>query len=467
MATFNALYSMGWQSMTAQKYALGVVGNNMANAANPNYTRQIPRMQALMSGSGNPGSSTGDGVWASDTNRAYDWFIQQQIMIEQGKNSSLKSQELALKEIDIAYNESSEVGLSKAMDDFFSATEELTTDPSNLTLRNMFLTSAETVAHRFRSLATALNNSREEMDNRIQQSVNNINSVTSQIAELNKLIARSDRNGEGAGSLWDQRDELISQIAQEANVSIQKDENGSIRVLIGGQTIVAEEWSAKLATKRDENNDGLSRITLNDNSISLDITDDITEGSIGGTLKIRDENAVSYLESLDDLAYTFIQEINTIHSQGYGLDGQTGRNLFTPAAIAEGSAFSMTLSSDLKGNPNAVAAAMSSSATAGDSSNAINLYELGNQKFFGGTQTFSEHYYNQAGLVGNHIYSSQVEVGIQQKVLDEVSTTRAAISGVSLDQESADMLKYQTAYQAAAKFIGTVRELSQTLMQLV
>ena len=182
------------------------------------------------------------------------------------------------------------------------------------------------------------------------------------------------------------------------------------------------------------------------------------------SLASRDAHIPAYLGRLDELAFGLAQAVNTAHQAGFDLNGAPGQAFFAPPAGIAGAAASLQLDAAIDGNPALVAA--SGSGAPGDNAAARTLADLRNARVIGGTATFNESWAQLVYRVGTDTQTALAEQRSRHEVVSQVARLRDQVSGVSLDEESANMLKYQRAYEANARFFSTVDSVLDTLMQL-
>jgi flagellar hook-associated protein 1 FlgK len=198
------------------------------------------------------------------------------------------------------------------------------------------------------------------------------------------------------------------------------------------------------------------------------VTDEIRGGQLGGLLATRDTSVPAYQAQLDELAYALVQEVNAQHRAGYDLNGTAGQDFFVPVGSVSGAAAAMALNPALSasGGERLVAAAGAPGA-AGDNANARALAALRDVPAVGGTRTFEEAWAGLVTTVGRDTDMAAQASALRTEVVRQVLNLRDSVSGVSLDEEAADMLRFQRAYEANARFFKTVDETLTTLMDLV
>jgi flagellar hook-associated protein 1 FlgK len=181
---------------------------------------------------------------------------------------------------------------------------------------------------------------------------------------------------------------------------------------------------------------------------------------------VRDVLIPSYIDQLDALAYTIVEQVNLTHAAGYDLDGNAGGDFFTPIGTIAGAAAAIELDSTLEGNVRLIAAAGTTSS--GDNQNARALASLRNLRIMdGGVATFNDAWGELVFTVGRDTRTASQERDAHGDVMRQIEALRSAVSGVSLDEEAVMMLKFQQAFEANARFFRVVDESLDTLMQMV
>jgi flagellar hook-associated protein 1 FlgK len=196
-------------------------------------------------------------------------------------------------------------------------------------------------------------------------------------------------------------------------------------------------------------------------SSGADITSQIHSGQLGGTLQARDQQIPAIQTQLDTLAAGLANAVNTVQVGGFDLNGSAGTNLFNPPP-AGGAGAASSLSVALT-NPALLAA--SSDGTPGSNGNAEAMYALSTQAVVNG-QNPSDNYSNIVFNVGNATANASAEQSASSLVLQQLNDQRASVSGVSLDEEAANMVRYQNAYTASAQVITAINAMMQTTINM-
>lgn len=467
MTTINGLLNTGRGALSAQKLALSVTGNNIANAASSTYTRQrleLSPSQVVTRGQG--GQILSHGISAGNVTRAFDNFTQGRILSEQSRSSFFSAQSSQTTAIEGMYNEAAEGGLRQSIDSYFSSVAEVSANPEGTSERTVVLSNAETMVQRFHSVARSLSDSRVAIDDSVEESVRTVNELASELALLNQQIAMAEAGGGSAGNLRDRRESLVRQLAEEGNIAITETLSGSYTIHFADQILVQEDKFNTLSAVPDPANGNLSDVVMNLSGASLDIGNSLTGGKLGGYLAMRDTTIVGYQTDLDTLAFDMVNNVNTVHQAGFGLDGVTGRDFFTPLGAVANAASLISVDAAMVGQPDRLAASASAATLPGDNTNAVAWYQLNEQALVGGTYTFSQSAAVQSSLVGADARALENSMEYQKVALSELDALKESISGVSTDEEATNMLKHQSAFEAAARFVSTVQKMMDTLLQL-
>jgi len=350
---------------------------------------------------------------------------------------------------------SSDSGIGDAITKFFDSLQALSTNPSDSSLRQAVLTAAGNLATIFNTNAGNLQTQRGNLDLNVIQTVGQINSLTSQIAGLNQQIANLENVHADASTLVDQRGNLIKQLSGLIDVNVIPTESGISLTTSNGTPLVAEERNFPLSTQIES--DGTHDVFSGSN----DVTKLISSGKLGGLLDTRDTGIPALQSDLDQLAAGLANALNTANAQGFDLNGNQGGNLFVPppasgVGAAAGLAVAIT-------DPALIAA--SSDGTPGSNGNLAVLSAVHDQAVAGG-QTPLDFYANIVFKVGNDTSNASADSDASQLILQQLNDQRSQVSGVSLDEEATDLVRFQTAYQAAARVVTTVNQMLDTVVNL-
>lgn len=445
------LHSIGTSALLANQRALSTTAHNIANVNTEGYSRQRVDFRAREV-SGQP---LGQGVDAGIVSRFNDANATYRLQQSIADHGALAAGSELSGRLD-AMLSSADSGLATPLRQFVDAVDGLAADPAAVETRVEMLGAAETLAQRFAQLQNGIDDLNGELNTRISGSVDEINGIADRIAKLNDEIAS---NGGGAlgqqpNDLLDQRDQLITELSSLVDVTTAPQGDGSINVYIGnGLGLVVGSKNDSLQAVPGTTPADPTRVFLNGGNVSSQIQG----GELGGVLSFRSEILNPAQQELSTLAQSLADAVNSTQAAGSDLNGNPGQPLFAtnpPSARLE------LLISD----PDELAAAAAGEpAGSADNSNALALADALRAPQVG-NRTLQE---ANVGLVGR--------VGAQARRLEGAETAQAAlvahhqnlrdeISGVNLDEEAANMIRYQQTYQAAAQIIATANAMFDSLL---
>ena len=449
---FRALYTAA-SGMQAQQTNLDTIANNLSNSSTAGFSRQRPVLVP-----GNPvvegPLSFGTGVVLQRMESLRDPILEIQLNQETQQQSKLDTELGALQQVQTSFSSASS-GIGADISNFFSALQQLSPDPSNLSLRQAVLTAAGNLANDFNTTAHNLETQRSNLDLNVVQTVSQINTLTTQIGDVNLQIANLENVHQDASALVDKQTTLIRQLSGLVDVQVIQTGHGIALTTSSGVPLVTESESFPLATQ--VGGDGLQHVY----SAGRDVTGSLTGGSLAGLISLRDQQIPGTLSQLDQLASGLAGALNTANRAGFDLNGNAGVDLFAPApAGGVGAAAAMTLNIT---DPALVAA--SSDGTSGSNGNVAALLAVHDQAVVAGQKSL-DFYSNLVFGVGSATSNTSAELDASNLILQRLQDQRSSVSGVSLDEEAANMVQYQTAYQAAARVVSTVNALLSDAVNL-
>ena len=326
--------AIGSGAINAYRQALSTTSNNIANVNTPGYSRR-----ALSIGESFPVQegifSFGTGAQSEAITRAYDEFLERSL---RDAKSDLAVNEpviqYANRVIDIMANESA--SLANAMEDFFNAAEQLSTDPRSNPLRNDFLSSGELIAVRFNDLSLQIENIAEEAEISFRQSVDDLNALSVQLLRINKQLNRASDVDKQPPTLLDQRDAILREMSQLAKLGVTELPNGQVIVNFGGSgrgfEIVTPTESKDIGVFATSDAAGSDLRLILDPYGAKRPMPSSSSGAIGGAVALNTEILRPIRSGLDHLARTFAAEANDIHRRGLDSRGDFGGDLFRSSA---------------------------------------------------------------------------------------------------------------------------------------
>ena len=334
MVGLSALFDIARSALTASQQALTVTGHNVSNVNTPGYSRQEAVLQEQPPLNGQPGM-VGTGVRAASIRRYTDVFVNRQLtVIEEtlGRLSVSKDELFRLQNI---FGDSNNQGIAARLNDFFRSLQDVSTNPSGLAARYVLIANAKQLASTLNQASSDLVSARQSLNFQVKQTVQEINSLSKQLATLNRQIVAAEVTGQNANDLRDQRDLVVNELAKRIDITTTESSIGALTVFAArGQVLVEGETIRELEAVEDPDNSGLFSVGYSTGGTRpLSIDGLISNGRLRSLLDVRDTTVKELEGSFDRLAATLANAVNTIHRQGYGLDGSTGHDLFAPGSI--------------------------------------------------------------------------------------------------------------------------------------
>ncbi len=454
MASLTSSLAIASQSLQAQELELQVTNNNIANANTAGYSREIVSLSEAAP-SQNGDLTVGNGVSVDNVLAVRDELLTLRIQQQTSDQSSADAQVNALSQIQTLFP-STGTSLASSLSSFFTSLSALSNNPASAADRQTALQNAQTLVNQFNSISAGLSGPKSGLNSTISSDVSQINELTARAASLNQELAQQNGAGQNTGPIGDQLNEVETQLATLTNITVTHSNQGDSITTGSGTPLVLgnQGYSLSAAAGADGN------INIFDQS-GKDITSTISSGDIGGTLQVRDTQIPQLLNSLDTLANQFASAFNAAQAQGYDQNGTKGAALFTIPATVSGSAANIKLATT---DPSAIAA--SSDGASGSNGNVANLTALQTLALPSG-QSATQQSSNLVYLVGSLTQTATTQSNSIQQSLAALNNQQGAISGVSIDEESANLIKFQQAYQAAAKVISTIQTLFESTIDMI
>jgi len=441
------------QSLLTQQAALRTTTDNLGNLNSEGYTRRravITEERPIFEGS----LVLGRGATLASIQSVRDRVLDLRISAEQQQQSASQSFIDSMSTVETLFGTGTD-SLGSQVQDFFNSLSKLSSSPTDSSLRQGVLIAAQNVARTFRNISSGIQTQSTQIDQSVTQSINEVNRVTQAIADINQQVAARSNLGQESGTLEDQRTSLISQLSSNIDLFVTNAPDGLTLTTVHGEPLVVADKSYSLTSTTDGST-GTEHIYAG----SLDITGDLRRGKLGGLLQARDRQLATLSQTLDEFAYSFATALNQAHQSGFDLNGNQGGDLFviSTSPLGAASTISVTL------NDPSLLAASSDTATGGNG-NLLAMIDLQKQPIITG-ETPGEAYSNLVFNVGGAIADAKADQSAGEVVLNQLNDLRGSISGVSLDEETANLVRFQQAYQASARVIQAINEMLSTAVNL-
>jgi len=476
---------------------MATTGHNIANVDTPGYSKQ---RAVLATGLPQPDATgtVGSGVEQVTVQRIIDRFIGFRLVSETSRKAELETQSTIYREVETIVNDQLAPGLTDELTNFFGAIDERASaqETGQSVARGTLLSSAESLVDTVRRYDARLRTLQRDADRGITGMLPDINSLTREIAELNGQIAEAETISP-ANDLRDRRDQLILALSEKIEIVSVDDVDGmaSIRIA-GGLSLVDKRVAAELTAVVDAGNPHpfdptFSQVYYEGAGSFFDATSLIKGGELGGLIDARDNIVAGTIRELDAFAFTLASEFNAVHRTGYGLVDTAAHDFFldlSTATTIDDTARNFALSADIDPDQGgtldhiAAADALNLAGTAGAIGNTSAALALGDLRTtrvqtylpgdVPGTPTgdivsISGRLINIVGDLGQKARSTSRALEQQEAVLSAVQDRRDSVSGVSIDEEVADLVKLQANFQANARVVRTVSTLLQDLFDAI
>lgn len=451
-------FEIGRRALFANQLGINITGQNISNVNTPGYSRQRVLLGDSVPMNFN-GYSIGTGVTIQGIEAFRNRFIESRIQTETGIAGRLNAQLDSLSQVETSLQGTSGGGLQNALNNFFGAFRDLDANPNSVSIRAVVAQKGSALASAFQATRTRLSDIRQGADTQIRATVDEVNSLSQRVADLNNQIRNAENSGGEASALRDQRGVLANRLSELTGAHSVENADGTINLTIGeGRALVIGDRAAQVAATSAPPL-GLATLTLDGEPAVFD------EGTIRGLQNSIDETT-KQINDLDGLAAQVVERVNNLHQTGTDLDGGAGTNFFNTGNPV--TAANISINAAITTNPRLIAASPlnqpgQNGTIAGEIANLLN-----DRNTTVGTRTgsFSSIFGSMLTDAGEQVSSAENNLETQAAILAQATAQREAVSGVSLDEEAVNLLQYQKAYEAAARFLKVADEMTQTILSL-
>ena len=460
MSTFSAL-NAATTALWAQRRALDVTGQNIANVNTEGYSRQRADLQAIGGSpipafySTSPG--IGAGVDAEGVLRIRDAFLEGRGHTEHGNSARLAAETDAYTQVESSFREPGDTGIQSLMGEMWAAWGDVDNGPHELASRGQVLESLKTLVGGVQFSYASMGTQWEQTLDNLGVLVSDVNKAAASVAQLNTAIQRATQSGLPANDLTDQRDVLVMKLAEQVGATVRPGADGMVDVVVGGMSLVSKGTASELAIAGAMGPDDVTtdppRLTTAAGGFTVN-----AGGTAAGQLNALTTIIPGYRADLDDFAVSLAVGINTAHTAGWDLDGNPGVDVLGSSG---GPLTAATLSVVLT-SPRQIAASKLppvGGVPVLDSSNADLIGQLRLS-----TTGPDAKYRAMIVELGVQAAVSGRNLGIQQVITTQVDAARESVAGVNLDEEMTNMLSFQHAYSAAGRMVTAIDETLDVLI---
>jgi flagellar hook-associated protein 1 FlgK len=452
MGGLNTSLYIGLQALDVSQAALEATSNNIANVNTPGYTREVaqfsenPQVQ-----SGN--NITGGGVELESLQSIRDELINLQIQQQTSLQSGADAESASLQQVQ-TYFTTTGGDIASALTAFSGSLAALSANPSNAATQQGVLSAGKNLATAFNTTASGLTSAQVSADGQVKQTVSQINSLTQQIAQLNGQLAQLPA-GQDGGTAQDQRDQLVQQLSSLTGIAVTQSSDGEDITTSNGTPLVLGGQAFNLQTATGSS--GLQQVL---DSNGDNITADLQGGTLGGAIQVRDTTIPGYLTQLNTLASQFASSFNAAQAKGFDSTGKSGANFFNVPSSSANAAAGITVALS-----SASQIAASSDGSAGSSGNLANLSAVLTNALPSG-QTPAVAYASLVFQVGNDASDASTQSAAIGQNLTQLTNQQGSVSAVSIDEETTNLLRFQTAYDAASRIVSTIQALNTATLNM-
>ena len=519
-STFHSIETAR-RSLATQTAALNTTGHNIANANTEGYSRQTVKMQASrpieaygMNRSNAPGQ-LGTGVEVTSVNRIREQFLDSQYRGENSANGSWSIRSNTLEKLQAIINEPSETGIRTVLDNFWKSWSDLSKNPEDPTGRKIVVQTAQALTDGLNHMSRQIDSLENDLETSVGLKAQEINGYLSSISDLNKSITRIEGLGDNANDLRDQRDLLVDKLSKIININVVETDQGynismgaNQTLLVGAEPVAVNVDSEFLNTAfdsgslnsgevygmiysgrnyitdyRNQLNQLANTIANGETEVTIPKGSNLPQGvTFSEDVEIMLNGTVSTLPAgqpfpdgaaLNQDAKMIVNGFNGLHQLGYTMDGTA--NPGKPFFVSDSSAGTIQLNPEIAANPSLIATSLRVDGTgtdkhvvSGNNSLAILLAGMKDNVLKptqGGQEgTIGSLFNSMVGQLGVEAQDVMRQVDNSTTLVEQVDNFRQSVSGVSLDEEMSNMIMFQHAYGASARFMTTFDQLLDKLI---
>lgn len=472
-SSLTKVLSTGNEALFNSRVGIDTTGHNIANAHTEGYSRQVVQTQSKI-----PATYgrfvLGTGAEISTIKRSHDDFVERQMRDELQSNGRFHALSDGLHKLEDVFSPELTSTIRERADSFINSVRELSNFPEELPVRVALLDNAEQLSQSFNTAHSAVKEAQDNLTSEIRQHVAVANESLKEVARLNVEITAAESGSKNPGNdLLDRRDALVRELSEMMDIQAYKGRNGNLTLRgPGGELLVEDSHAAQMQLRIGEESGHVPMVYLSDLKGTgwKRVNGEFTQGKISGLVEARDVYAQRIRDQLNDLARDFSAGFNHIHRMGYGLSRYSesnGRDFFTGTEIAGSEpAARIQVSDTILREPSAIGAALTP-ASPGDNIVVNEMIRFFDTAAFGDKKVrFRSAYEEIIGHIGTDVQQAVDERDASDIVLAQIRENKESISGVSLDEEATNMMKYQNLFNASSKLITTADEMMQTVLSL-
>ncbi len=450
------------RAMTTHRTNVDVIGHNLANVHTEGYRKQeavlTPTNPYSLAGTNR--LEMGTGVQVQDISRRQSRYLDREIYRRQGESAYWENRGQLLSEIEDILAEPGDSGIGAVMDQFWNCWQDLAAEPDSAAMRTAVIERGQELGDAFRMSTRQLENMMGNLEQTAASRVDRINSILSELQELDERVRTLHASDAIPSDLLDRRDVLVERLGELVDVQVRDTDGGGVRVTVDGIPVLDSYSGRRLEVQAvgagggggEDGAMGFSWAREGDAGDPIE-WEPSTVGELGSLVQMRNEDVPRMLSQLRELADGIRDGVNVVHSEGVTLDGDGGGEFFASEA---GPGF-LQVSEDITSNPKLIAAGGPEGegdyAIAGDGRNALRLSDLRNDGELVGGSTPGEYLRSLVADLGIRAEQADQQHGNNHVMLSQLLNQRDALTGVSIDEEMTHLIQAQNAFNASARLV--------------
>jgi flagellar hook-associated protein 1 len=453
---FQGINTMS-SALRAFQRALDVTGHNISNVNTSGYSRQSVQFNQADPSRflGINNYYVGNGVSAASVSRIQDQFLFMRQIEASSDGGRLSSLSEGLNGVQSVMNEPGGASIGDALDKFYNAWSALGSNPGDAVLKQQVQQAGATLGSRVRSMYSNLQSQSAQVGSQIKGSIERAQGLIDTIADMNAQIRSQQVPGAIPNDVLDARDQAIQALSQIMPVTVQAQQDGTVMLFSGQMTLVDSTGSATIPTTYDAISGSLTDGT---------VTYPVRSGSLAGLFQTS-QSIRAYQQKLDTLANSMRTQFNSVHATGTNELGATGQNFFNDSVPQTG-AIDFDIDAAIKSDARNIATGVTGNP--GDGGLALSMSALRDVQISGlGGKTMGSYFSDLVTGVGQDAATAESYAITSDAIMTQIGQQIQSVSGVSIDDEMANMLRYQRSYQAAAKALSVFDETTEDLLNMI
>ena len=445
------LLSIGKSGVLAYQSALAGISENVVNANNDGFAKRQVTMKEQFTSAGPMflyrSAQSFNGVQAADVSRVWDQYAAQKAWSSNSDNSqaSTRSQWFATVQDGL---DDGDNGVGVKLTAVFTSANALASNPTDGTLRQSFIYALQDASGAINKTAANLSKISATVTSQASDAAGQVNNALAALAKINVSLKTAPQGTAGRASLEDQRDAIIGTISDKIGIDITLDTYGAATIKMndnGGQTLLDGSSAVPAQISLSFAANGTFGMSVTNGGTTSAVSP--TSGALAGYAEVANQIA-GRRQQLDTLAVNFAQQVNAWNAQGTDLNGDPGADLMSGTDAAS---LAVTVT-----DTNLIGAADATTPNG-------NLLAMSSLRGPTGAEASWRSMVNDQAL---RVQSAQTQATSAASAKDGAYSALDDISGVDLDTEAADLMRFQQAYSASAKIIQTARETLQAVLDL-